>query len=71
MNKQERICILAQEFEELMKERKRLDFIEEYWFYCDGESVEFNFNEMWYMEGISLRDAIDKQIKEEGVKNDF
>ncbi|MBN6067857.1 hypothetical protein HYE54_03535 [Aggregatibacter actinomycetemcomitans] len=50
--------------EKEITDKERLDFIENHWFNCDGESVEFAFNEMWFEEGKNLRDVIDKQIKD-------
>ena len=66
----ERICIDKEEYEKLIKDRKRLNFIEEYWFYCDGNSVEFCFNEFWFIDGYSLRDAIDADMKKTREEND-
>ena len=59
--------------EKEITDKERLDFIEEYWFQIYGDSVEFCFNEMWSTDGYSLRDAIDRQIKDiknMGIKND-
>ena len=50
--------------EKEITDKERLDFIEEYWFRVYGDSVEFGFNEMWSTDGDSLRNAIDRQIKD-------
>ncbi len=50
--------------EKEITDKERIDFLEEYWFQVYGDSVEFCFNEMWSIDGYSLRDAIDRQIKD-------
>lgn len=50
--------------EKEITDKERIDFIEKYWFQVRDGSVEFCFNEMWFTDGHSLRDAIDKEIKD-------
>ncbi|WP_179854560.1 hypothetical protein [Haemophilus sp. CCUG 60358] len=50
--------------EKEITDKERLDFIEKYWFQVRDGGVEFCFNEMWFTDGHSLRDAIDKEIKD-------
>lgn len=62
MSTEERICLPLEEFEKLIADRNRLNFIEQNWFINHEPIIEFN--EIWVGYGYNLRLAIDMQMKD-------